>query len=202
MLFLAALAINVGSRVESGLRFTGDDRFVGDYIRSEFLQRVSRADVAFLTRTSILERLCGPLADVVTGRKGSGRVLDRLERDNLLVIPLDRRSEWFRYHHLLRDMLAAELTRREPDIVAELHARCDLVRGSTTCARRRSNTPSAADADRVARLVLEVANPVWASGRLDTVMRWMEWFSDNDLIESQPAVAVHGADLHAQRQGR
>ena len=55
----------------------------------------------------------------------------------------------------------------------------------------------AGDVDRVARLVLKVANPVWASGRLDTVLRWMEWFSANDLIESQPAVAVHGALIYA-----
>ena len=60
-LYLAALAINAGSRVESGFRFTGDDRFVGDYLRSEFLHRVSRADVSFLTRTSILDRMSGPL---------------------------------------------------------------------------------------------------------------------------------------------
>ena len=77
-------------RVESGFTFTGDDRFVGDYLRSEFLHRVSRADVSFLTRTSILERMSGSLADVVTGRTGSGQVLDRLERRNLLVVPLDR----------------------------------------------------------------------------------------------------------------
>jgi LuxR family maltose regulon positive regulatory protein len=197
-LYLAALAIKAGSRVETGVRFTGDDRFVGDYIRSEFLHRVSRADVTFLTRTSILERMSGPLGDAVTGRTGSGRVLDRLERRNLLVIPLDHRREWYRYHHLFRDLLHAELLRREPAIVPELHTRAaawfedrDMLEAAIDHARL------AGDVDRVARLVLKVANPTWASGRLDTVLRWMEWFSERELIERQPAIAVHGALIYA-----
>ena len=197
-LYLAALAINAGSRVEHSFRFTGDDRFLGDYLRSEFLHRVSRADVSFLTRTSILDRMSGPLCDVTAGRTGSSRVLDRLERRNLLVLPLDRRGDWYRYHHLFRELLYAELTQREPDMVPELHTRA-------AAWYEANNLPEAAiehaqhagDVDRVARLVLKVANPVWASGRLDTVLRWMEWFSANDLIESQPAVAVHGALIYA-----
>ena len=104
-LYLAALAINAGSPVESTFRFTGDDRFIGDYLRSEFLRRVSRADVSFLTRTSILDRMSGPLCDVTAGRTGSSRVLDRLERRNLLVLPLDRRGDRYRYHPLFRELL-------------------------------------------------------------------------------------------------
>ena len=196
-LYLAALAINAGSR-ETGPRFTGGDRFVADYIRSELLNRVSRADASFLTRTSILDRLSGPLGDAVTGRHGSGEVLDRLERRNLLVIPLDRNGEWYRYHHLFRDLLRTELRRREPDIVATLHTRAaawyeehDLPEAAIEHAHRSD------DVDWVARLVLKVANPVWASGRLDTVLRWMDWFTANDLIDTQPAIAVHGALIYA-----
>ena len=103
--------------------FTGADRFMGDYLRTEFLDRVSRRDVTFLTRTSILDRLSGPLCDVIVGRQGSGRVLDRVQRTNLLVIPLDRVGVWYRYHHLFRDMLHAELVQREPEMIPELHAR-------------------------------------------------------------------------------
>ncbi|MGH8977169.1 MAG: hypothetical protein ACRDV7_03760, partial [Acidimicrobiia bacterium] len=64
-LYLAALAMNAGgSHIDVAQTFTGGDRFMGDYLRSEFLARVSRADVSFLVRTSILERLTGPLCDV------------------------------------------------------------------------------------------------------------------------------------------
>ena len=197
-LYLAALAINAGSRVESTFRFTGDDRFIGDYLRSEFLQRVSRADVSFLTRTSILDRLSGPLCDLTAGRTGSRRVLDRLERRNLLVLPLDRRRDWYRYHPLFRELLYAELTRREPDLVPELHSRAAAwYEANDRPESAIEHAQHAGDADQVARLVLKVANPVWASGRLDTVLRWMEWFTANELIETQPAVAVHGALIYA-----
>ena len=70
-LYLAALAMKAGSpRAEAGFSFTGDDRYVGDYLRSEFLDRVSRAEVSFLTRTSILDRMCGPLCDATLDPEG------------------------------------------------------------------------------------------------------------------------------------
>jgi LuxR family transcriptional regulator, maltose regulon positive regulatory protein len=197
-LYLAALAIKAGSRVENSFTLTGDDRFVGDYLRAEFLHRVSRADVTFLTRTSILERMSGPLCDVIVGRTGSSRVLERLERRNILVLPLDRRGEWSRYHHLFRELLHAELTRREPAIVPELHTRAaEWYEASDQVDAAIEHAQQAGDADRVARLVLKIAHPVWASGRLDTLLRWMDWFSVNNLIERQPAIAVHGALIYA-----
>ena len=71
-LYLAALAMNAGSpRAEAVFSFTGDDRYMGDYLRSEFLDRVSRAEVSFLTRTSILDRMCGPLCDATLDSQGS-----------------------------------------------------------------------------------------------------------------------------------
>ena len=199
-LYLAALAMNAGSRhVDIAQRFTGGDRFMGDYLRSEFLDRVSRADVSFLVRTSVLERLSGPLCDVTVGATGSGRILDRLERSNLLVIPLDRRGEWYRYHHLFRDLLQAELqpARARDDPRAPHPSGCvvrgePLARGGNraraTGRRRRSSRTSAS---------LDIMNPVWASGRLETVLRWIEWFPTNTRIEEHPAIAVHGALIHA-----
>ena len=198
-LYLAALAMKAGgSPGDIATTFTGDDRFVADYLRSEFLDHVSRADVSFLTRTSILERMSGPLCDVTVGAKRSARVLDRLERSNLLLIPLDRRGEWYRYHHLFRELLHAELVRREPEMLPELHTRAASwyeLNGQPEAAVVHAQ--QAGDADRVARLVLQLANPVWASGRVDTVLRWMEWFSAHGPIEQHPAVAVHGALIYA-----
>ena len=141
-LYLAALAMRAGSpRAEAGFSVTGDDRFVGDYLRSELLDRVSRAEVTFLTRTSILDRMCGGLCDAVVGRTGSSRTLESLESRNLLVVPLDRRREWYRYHHLFRELLHAELTRREPELVARLHSGRRSGTRRTPCRRRPSITP-------------------------------------------------------------
>jgi LuxR family transcriptional regulator, maltose regulon positive regulatory protein len=198
-LYLAALAMNAGgAHMDAEFALTGDERFVGDYLRSEFLDRVSRAEVSFLTRTSILDRMLGPLCDVTVGGKGSGHVLDRLQRRNLLVIPLDRHGQWYRYHQLFRELLHAELQRREPELVGELHTRAAAwFEANNLTEAAIGHAQYAGDAERVARLVLKVANQVWASGRLDTVLRWMEWFSAKGLIEHHPAVAVHGALIYA-----
>jgi LuxR family transcriptional regulator, maltose regulon positive regulatory protein len=171
---------------------------MADYLRSELLSRLSEDEVSFLTRTSVLERMCGSLCDAMLGAVGSAAMLESFERSNLLLVALDRRAEWYRYHHLLRDLLGAELQRREPEIVARLH------RGSAAWYESNDlpelaidHAQAAGDTDQVARLVLDVMQPVWASGRVDTVLRWMEWFEDQRLIERYPAVTVHGALIFA-----
>ena len=194
-LYLAALAAKVGgTRTTTALTFNGDDRFMADYLRSEFLDRVSPTEVLFLTRTSILDRLCGPLCDATLMTTRSGQSLEGLENRNLLVVPLDRRREWYRYHHLFRNLLSTELRRREPEIVPELHRRAATwyeANGMPEAAIEHAQ--AAGDADRVARLVLNVANLAWASGRADTVLRWVQWFETESLVERYPGIAVHGA---------
>ena len=197
-LYLAALASTAGGSPAEVVTFTGDDRFMGDYLRSEFLDRVSTEEVSFLTRTAILDRMCGPLCDAVTGTTASSVVLEQLERRNLLVVPLDRRREWYRFHTLFRELLLSELRRREPESIAELHRRAAMwyeANGLPEVAI--DHAQAAGDDDRVAGLVLQIANPVWASGRCDTVMGWMEWFESNNLLERHPAIAVHGALMFA-----
>jgi LuxR family transcriptional regulator, maltose regulon positive regulatory protein len=194
-LYLAALAMNAGSpRAEAAFSFTGDDRFMGDYLRSELFDRVSRAEVSFLTRTSTLDRMCGPLCDAVLHTQGSSRRLEDLDSRNLLVVPLDRRRVWYRYHQLFRELLLAELSRREPDMIPTLHQRA-----AAWCEQNGrpeeaiEHAQAAGDAGQVARLVLERMQPVWASGRADTVLGWMEWLEDKPWVEHYSAIAAHGA---------
>ena len=194
-LYLAALALKAGaSRADAGYAFAGDDRFIGDYLHAELLDRLTNTEVEFLTRTSVLDRLCGSLCDAVLGGDGSGALLEHLESRNLFVVPLDRQRQWYRYHHLFRDLLHAELCRREPALVPRLHARaaawCEANDLPETAIE---HAQAAGDADLVARLVLDLAQPVWASGRVDTVLRWMEWLDDEVGIERYPEIAVHGA---------
>jgi LuxR family maltose regulon positive regulatory protein len=114
-LYLAALYLREGGPLASAaVSFGGDDRLVSEYMESEFLARITRRQRTFLTRTAVLERMCGPLCDAVLEGNGSAGALAELERSNLLLVPLDRRGEWYRYHHLFRDMLLAELRRLEP----------------------------------------------------------------------------------------
>jgi LuxR family maltose regulon positive regulatory protein len=198
-LYIAALAMKSGTRQKSGdFTFTGDDVFMGDYLRSELLDRVSDAEVSFLTRTSVLDRMCGSVCDAILAETGSGRVLERLEDGNLLVVPLDRRREWYRYHHLLRELLQSELRRREPDLVQDLHFRAAAwFEANAMPETAIDHAKAAGDYDRVARLLLDLAQPVWASGRVETVLRWMEWIRDITSAEHYGAIAVHGSLIFA-----
>jgi LuxR family transcriptional regulator, maltose regulon positive regulatory protein len=200
-LYLAALAMNAGSpRTEAAFSFTGDDRFMSDYIRSELLDRASGAEASFLTRTSILDRMCGSLCDTVLETQGSSDHLEELDRRNLLVVPLDRRRVWYRYHQLFRELLLAELSRREPDMIPVLHQRaaswCEHNGRPETAIE---HAQAAGDIGLVARLVRESMQPVWASGRVETVLGWLEWLEDKPWLEPHHlAVAVHGALILAQ----
>jgi len=198
-LYIAALAIRAGTRQsEAGFTFTGDDRFMGDYLRSELLDRVSDDEVSFLTRTAVLDRMCGSLCDAILGDTASGRILEQLESRNLLVIPLDRRREWYRYHHLFRELLLAELRRRDPDLVHDLRVRAAAWYEANAMPEAAiEHAQAAGDSDRVARLVLEHAQPTWASGRVKTVLRWMEWLRAATSAEHYGAIAVHGSLIFA-----
>ena len=91
--------------------FTGSHRFVLDYLVEEVLQRQPESIQAFLLRTSILDRLCGPLCDAVLGTpSASGQeTLEYLERANLFIVPLDNERRWYRYHHLFAELLRQRL---------------------------------------------------------------------------------------------
>src|SRR6202007_866825 len=90
---------------------------------AEMLERQPDDVQQLLLRTSLLDRVNGELADVLTGRAGSERILLSLEDANAFVVSLDPERTWFRYHHLLVDFLRLELRRTIPEEVPELHRR-------------------------------------------------------------------------------
>ena len=100
--------------------FAGDDRQIGDYLH-EVLDDQPPPLREFLLRTSILEHMCAPLCDVLTDAADSAARLEEAERSNLFLVPLDSRREWYRYHHLFRELLRHELARAHPDLVDGLH---------------------------------------------------------------------------------
>jgi len=101
--------------------FAGSDRTVADYLLAEVLDVQPEAVKRLLLRTSILQRVCGALADTLTGATGSERTLLALEDANAFVVALDPERSWFRYHSLFADLLLLELRRSEPDSVPDLH---------------------------------------------------------------------------------
>ncbi len=154
-LYLAALSIRARGHGAKGVTtFSGSDRLVSDYLRSELLAHLSADLRRFLTRTSVLERMSGPLCDAVLEERGSAAILESLARSNLFLVPLDANGEWYRYHHLFQELLRLELARAEPDLAPSL-----LARASAWCeANGQPETAvgyaqEAGDTDRVARLV-------------------------------------------------
>ena len=194
-LYLAALYLREGGTLASAaVSFGGDDRLVSEYMESEFLSRISRRQRVFLTRTAVLERMSGPLCEAVLELSGSAVTLAELARSNMLLVPLDRRGEWYRYHHLFRDMLLAELHRLEPGLIPVLQRRA-----AGWCARNDlpeealEYSMAAGDVDPAAGLVERLVVPTHRQGRVPTVQRWLRWLEDRGGIEGHPMVAVLAA---------
>jgi LuxR family transcriptional regulator, maltose regulon positive regulatory protein len=102
--------------------FSGSERTVAEYLLAEVLGRQSEEVRRLLLRTSILERVSGPLADLLTGGSGGERILQDLEEAGAFVVSLDGRRSWFRYHQLFADLLQLELRHTEPGALPALHA--------------------------------------------------------------------------------
>ena len=101
--------------------FSGSERTVAEYLLAEVLERQSEPVRRLLLRTSILERVSGPLADALTEGLSGERTLQELEETNAFVVALDAARSWFRYHHLFADLLQLELRRTAPAEVIALH---------------------------------------------------------------------------------
>ena len=198
-LYLAALAHKAGGPPRHAWAgFTGDDRFMADYLWSELLGQLPPERVTFLTRTAVLERMGGPLCDAVLDTTGSSAVLAWLEGSNLLLVPLDRQRRWYRYHHLFHELLRTELGRREPELIPELHRRAaSWCEANGLLESAIDHAQAAGDTDRVARLVWKLALPAYGAGRVDTTRRWFGWFEDQGLLGRYRSVAVLGAWLQA-----
>jgi LuxR family transcriptional regulator, maltose regulon positive regulatory protein len=194
--YLAALALE-DRRVSA---VAGDDRFVADYFDFEVLSDLGVEALEFLTRTAVLETMCGSLCDAVLESEGSARLLEALERAGLFLVPLDRSRSWYRYHHEFGDFLRAELERREAPRVRELNRRAAVwceehgdVEAAITYAY------AAGDAETLARLVERQALVACAGGRTGELTTWLGWFDSADALERRPAIAAIGARVHALR---
>ncbi len=185
-LYLAALVIASGPEADRGTGWQGGtDRFMADYLLSEVLAGLSTSTVDFLIRTSLPEWLCGPLCDALLDTGGSADQLAALERENALVIPLDRQRRWYRYHPLFRELLSAELDRREPELVAVLRKRAaDWYEANGSPELAIDEAMKLGDASRVGRIASEHAQSFYQAGREATIQRWFDWIDQRDLMNA------------------
>src|SRR3990172_7100443 len=164
--------------------FTGSHRFVMDYLVEEVLQQQSESVQTFLLRTSILDRLCGPLCDaVLLDPAASGQAtLEYIERANLFIVPLDNERRWYRYHHLFADLLrqrlhqsAASSTGDAESRVNELHIRASQWYEDNGLEIEAFHHAAAAnDVERAERLIEGRGIPLLFRGAVTAILDWLE----------------------------
>lgn len=120
---LAGLALQRRGSVTDAPIISGKQRFIADYLSEDVVAHLPVELRQFLLQTSILDRLCVPLCNAVTGNNDGQELLEALERENLFLVPLDDNRQWFRYHYLFAEFLHGELERRYAEEVPELHRR-------------------------------------------------------------------------------
>src|SRR5262249_5552241 len=175
-LYLAALSLRGRSDASALIDgFAGDDRYLVDYLTAEVLARQPPELRSFLLQTSILKRLCGPLCDAVADREDSAALLAELERSNLLLVPLDTKREWYRYHHLFGELLHHELAATDRDALPVLHRRASAwYREAGLIVDAASHATAAGDVDAAVELVARHYSLFVGQGQLATVLRWLE----------------------------
>jgi LuxR family maltose regulon positive regulatory protein len=178
--------------------FAGDDRYVVDYLIDEVLDRQPADLRRFLLDTSVLDRLCGPLCDAVTGGTDGTRatgatpgsaVLEMMERRNLLLVPLDDHRRWYRYHHLFADVLQARLLAERPHDVPVLHGRASAwYQQAEEAEAAVRHAFAAGDIERAADMI-EVATPDLRRRRADGTLR--SWVAQvpPEVLARRPVLA-------------
>jgi LuxR family maltose regulon positive regulatory protein len=192
---LAALSMRGRTDLDAFVAaFTGSHRFIVDYLIEDVLEREPEAVQAFLHETSILDRLTAGLCDAVTARQDGQEMLDRAERENLFVVPLDDERRWYRYHHLFADALRQRLRRRSPERLRELNQRASswfAEHGMVSDAV--DHALAAEDWERAAELIGSRATALVDRGEHATLDRWLAT-APGALYRSSPLLAVRAAE--------
>ena len=193
-LYLASLSLRGRPDPSRLVRaFAGDDRQVVDYLVAEVLDALPDDVRSFMMRTSVLDRMCGPLCDAVTGSGGSWRILEDLERTNQFVIPLDARRQWYRYHQLFAELLRHELDRAEPGLAPLLHRRASAWhRDHGSVAEAIGHAISAQDLADARELIVRHWNAYINEGLAETVEAWLNRLPPATVTEDARMCLVKG----------
>jgi LuxR family transcriptional regulator, maltose regulon positive regulatory protein len=193
-LYLAGLSLRGREDANAFIAsFQGDNRHVADYLGAEVLARQPDTIRIFLLRTSVLERLSGPLCDAVLEAEGSAALLHDLERSNLFLMPLDDHREWYRYHHLFAELLRVELANRDAALIPALHQRAAAWhRDAGNVDEAIRHACAAGQFAEAGALIARHWLSYWRRGRRATVARWLDGLPD-EAITADPPVAFVAA---------
>jgi LuxR family maltose regulon positive regulatory protein len=189
--------------------FTGSHHFIMDYLVEEVLRQQDASVQTFLLRTSILDRLCGPLCDALlfdrpaSGHSISGQeTLEYLERANLFTVPLDNERRWYRYHHLFADLLrqrlrqgAAAMSEDAEIHVDELHIRASQWYEENGFGLEAFHHAAAAnDVDRAERLSEGKGIPLHFGGAVTVILDWLGSLPKS-VLDARPTLWLRYASL-------
>lgn len=173
--------------------FTGSNRYILDYLVEEVLQRQTGRVQAFLLQTAILDRLTGPLCDALTGECDGQAMLEKLERANLFMVPLDEERRWYRYHRLFTDLLRQRVQQTQPDIVPELHRRASAwYEQNGLMAEAIGHSLSVEDFERAAHLIDKTAEATLMRSEIATFLSWVERLPD-EQVRIRPSLCIYHA---------
>jgi LuxR family maltose regulon positive regulatory protein len=197
-IYLAALATRKAADADAAaLAFDGADSTILDFLSVEHFAHDDDR-LAFLQRTSVLGRFSAPLCDAVFGRDDSATVLTAMEQSNGFVIALDRRRQWYRFHHLFAQALQADLARTAAGQAREIHQRASCWHAAQgNYAEAIDHALQARDELRVAELLAGHLQALFADVHHTTLCRWLDALSDAALTE-YPPLALTGAWLMFQ----
>jgi LuxR family maltose regulon positive regulatory protein len=170
--------------------FTGSNRFILDYLTDEVLDKRPPGTREFLLQTSILDRLCGPLCDAVTGQSGGQDTLERLERANLFLVPLDQKRHWYRYHHLFAEVLRQRLQREQSSNLPVLHRRArEWFAQNGSPHEAISHALAGLDYDEAIRLIESRAEAMLHSGASASLVKWLDSLPQ-ELVHTRARLAL------------
>jgi LuxR family maltose regulon positive regulatory protein len=179
-LVLAGLSLERSSQPEEFVHaFRGDDQLVVSYLGDELLATMEPADRLRMVETSVLDRFNGPLVDAVTGTTGGTQWLVDIAARNQLIVRLDNTGEWFRCHHLLRDLLALEATRTLRERLPELHGRAaDWLEAHGDRSEAVTHRLAAGDVAGAMLLMRFVGSDLLGLGQIRTLRRLLDQIGD------------------------
>ena len=190
-IYLAALSMRGRnpSAFVSSLR--GRSRYIVDLLAEEVLATLSEEERRFMVRTSVLERMSGPLCDEVLEMEGSGKHLRELAHSNLLVVPLDDGGEWYRYHRLFADFLLYELKNTDPKLMPVLHGRASVwFEREGQLEKAIEHATAAEEYERAGQLIARHWFGYVVTGHTATLQGWLDALPEDFVGRAAPLSIV------------
>ena len=171
--------------------FAGNNRYIMDYLIEEVLRIQSDDIKEFLLKTSILEQISTPLCNAVLNRSDSQLIIEKLEKNNMFVFPLDAERNWYRYHHLFADLLKQRLLLDEKSTIKELHRKaCEWFEQNNMHELAIEHALESNDYAKSIQLLGEIVERKWENGLHSAIMNYGELLPD-DLVKKNPDFCLY-----------